>query len=121
MDKFRIVGGHPLRGTVSAAGAKNAAVAVIPAALLSDEISVIDNLPLIQDVFVLRDILVAMGAKIALEGNRMTIDPSGVTSSDVPEGMAQRMRASYYLMGVMLGRFKPVSYTHLRMRRITFC
>lgn len=106
MDKFRIVGGHPLRGTVCAAGAKNAAVAVIPAALLSDEISVIDNLPLIQDVFVLRDILVAMGAKIELEGNRMTIDPSGVTSSDVPEEMAQRMRASYYLMGVMLGRFK---------------
>ena len=48
MDKFRIVGGHPLRGTVSAAGAKNAAVAVIPAALLSDEISVIDNLSLIH-------------------------------------------------------------------------
>lgn len=87
-------------------GAKNAAVAVIPAALLTEEICVVDNLPYINDVFALRDMLEFLGAKVELPGGgRMVIDPSGVQNLRAPENLTKRMRASYYLMPVLLGRF----------------
>ncbi|MGI6199637.1 MAG: UDP-N-acetylglucosamine 1-carboxyvinyltransferase [Christensenellales bacterium] len=106
MEKMRIVGGKRLEGTVKVAGSKNAAVAIIPAALLSDGVCTIENLPLIDDVFVMRDILRALGAKVALtDDGVMTVDPSGFAAHVAPYDMVRRMRASYYLVGVMLGRF----------------
>lgn len=106
LEKLRIHGGQRLMGSVSVSGGKNAAVAIIPAALLSDDICTIDNLPYIDDVTVLRDILVELGAQVILEPNgRMTIDPRNVRSCEAPYEMVRRMRASYYLMGVLLGRF----------------
>lgn len=106
LEKLRIHGGQRLMGTVSVSGGKNAAVAIIPATLLSDGICTIDNLPYIDDVTVLRDILVELGAQVILEPNgRMTIDPRNVRSCEAPYEMVRRMRASYYLMGVLLGRF----------------
>jgi len=106
LDKLLIKGGKRLQGEVSVSGAKNAAVAIIPAALLSDGICTIDNLPYIDDVIVLAETLRALGAKVDLsESGKITIDPSGVQSICPPEALTRKMRASYYLMGVMLGRF----------------
>lgn len=104
-----IKGGTPLKGTVSVGGAKNAAVAILPAALLSDEACVVENLPDILDVKVLSHILESMGIKAEFESNSMMIDPKGVKSQPVPYELTKHMRASYYLLGVMLGRFGEAS------------
>jgi len=105
-DKFIIRGGKPLTGTVEISGAKNAAVAIIPAALLCEEECIIDNLPAISDVSLLVDILRSLGAKVEMQTpSRMRIDASTVTTWQAPFEKVKAMRASYYLMGVLLGRF----------------
>lgn len=108
MDTYKllITGGIPLEGETYVSGGKNTAVAVIPAALLSDEICVLENLPDIEDVRVLVDILGSLGAVVEYDGKarRMTIDPRPVNSYQVPYRQSQRMRASYYLLGALLGR-----------------
>jgi UDP-N-acetylglucosamine 1-carboxyvinyltransferase len=106
LEKFHIRGGKPLTGSVTIGGAKNAAVAIMPAALLADDSCIIDNLPYIDDVITLADILEEVGAKVSLSKNgRVTIDGSTVTSYMAPYDMVKRMRASYYLLGVLLGKF----------------
>ncbi len=106
MERLVINGGRPLNGTIEISGAKNAAVAILPAALLSNDISVIDNLPYIRDVIILADILQHMGAKVELtKEGRMTIDPSGINTYIAKHDLVRHMRASYYLLGVLLGRF----------------
>ena len=100
-----IRGGNPLEGEVRVSGGKNTSVAVIPAALLSDEVCTIENLPDIEDVRVLVDILRSLGAKVKYEpGEPMVIDPRPVESYQVGFKLAQRLRASYYLLGALLGR-----------------
>jgi len=106
MEKLVINGGKKLHGDVYVSGAKNAALAIIPAVLLSDEPCVIENLPVIDDVELLRDILMLLGAKATLSREGvMRIDPRGVSSYVATNKMVSRMRASYYLLGCMLGRF----------------
>jgi len=106
LEKFYITGGNRLTGTVTIAGAKNAAVAILPAALLADSPCVIDNLPYIDDVIVLADILTEIGANVNLGRNgRACIDGRPVRKYRAPLDMVKRMRASYYLLGVLLGNF----------------
>jgi UDP-N-acetylglucosamine 1-carboxyvinyltransferase len=106
LEKFYIKGGNPLNGMVTIGGAKNAAVAIMPAALLADDPCIIDNLPYIDDVITLADILKEVGAKVSLsKKGRVSIDGSTVTSHRAPYDMVKRMRASYYLLGVLLGKF----------------
>ncbi|MHA7967560.1 UDP-N-acetylglucosamine 1-carboxyvinyltransferase [Paenibacillus sp. CAU 1782] len=105
MEKLMIRGGRPLRGTVQISGAKNSAVALVPAAILAETEVVLDNLPQISDVAVYRDILEELGAKVERSGDSMTIDPSRLTPKAMPNGKVKLLRASYYLMGAMLGRF----------------
>lgn len=102
---LRIHGGMRLEGEVSIGGGKNAAVAVIPAALLADSPSVIENLPDIEDVHVLVRMLEWLGAKVEFHGSSMRIDPRGVNRYDPPYELACKMRASYYLSPVLLGIF----------------
>ncbi|MFU0799963.1 MAG: UDP-N-acetylglucosamine 1-carboxyvinyltransferase [Xylanivirga thermophila] len=105
MEKLLIRGGKRLSGNVKVSGAKNAAVAVIPAVLLTDEICIIDNLPYIDDVIVLKNILSELGAKVSLSPNgRMVIDPSSVKRYIANSEEVKKMRASYYLLGALLGR-----------------
>ncbi len=108
MDPYKllITGGIPLTGETYVSGGKNTSVAVIPAALLSDEPCTIENLPDIEDVRVLVDILLELGALVSFdpEARRMTIDPRPANSHQVPYRQSQRMRASYYLLGALLGR-----------------
>ncbi len=101
---LRIRGGVPLNGDAYVSGSKNAAVALIPAALLGSSPSTIENLPDIDDVYCLMRILRWLGADVTFERGVMRIDPSGVTRNNPPYEMVSRMRASYYLVPTLAGR-----------------
>ncbi len=106
MAIYEISGGTPLRGTVNISGAKNAAVAILPAALLVKGTCRIENVPDISDVRILLDILSGLGAKIEKpEPGVVVIDSKKIHSTEPNEALVKKMRASYYLMGVLLGRF----------------
>lgn len=106
MARYEINGGKPLNGTVTISGAKNAAVAILPAALLVSGKCRIENVPNISDVRILTSILEGMGAKIDLpEKNVVEIDCSDLPCSEPEPQLVTKMRASYYLMGALLGRF----------------
>ena len=106
MARYEIVGGTPLRGNVTISGAKNAAVAILPAALLVAGECRIENVPDISDVRILIQILEDMGAKIHFEEpGVLVIDSTNVECTQPDPDLVRKMRASYYLMGVLLGRF----------------
>ena len=104
-DVLRIWGGVPLKGSVNVSGGKNAAVAIIPAALLANDVSYIENLPEIDDVYVLVEMLRELGAQVDFKDKVMRIDARTLNSYKPPLELTCRMRASYYLLGVLLGRF----------------
>ncbi len=104
-ERMLITGGQALEGEVRVSGGKNTAVAVIPATLLCDEPCTIENLPDIEDVHALADILTELGAKVDYEpGKCMRVDPRSAEGTEVSYRNAQRLRASYYLLGALLGR-----------------
>lgn len=106
MDKFIINGPCPLNGEVTISGAKNAAVAVLPAALIINGISRIENVPDIQDVKVLLDILGKLGAKLIKEDdNTIICDTRDINCWKAPYELVKSMRASYYLLGALIARF----------------
>ena len=106
MKKYIVKGGKPLQGEVPISGAKNAAVAILPATLLVDGVCRIENVPDISDVRLLLEILNNMGAKIRrLSRNTLEIDCSHVRNATAPIELVRRIRASYYLIGAELGRF----------------
>ena len=106
MTKYVIRGGKQLHGTVDISGAKNAAVAILPAALLVDGVCRIENIPQISDVSLILNILQELGADVRTV-NRTTvdIDCSHIRNVQVPDVLARKIRASYYLVGALLGRF----------------
>ncbi|MCS0788762.1 UDP-N-acetylglucosamine 1-carboxyvinyltransferase [Cytobacillus firmus] len=106
MEKLMIAGGYPLKGTVRISGAKNSAVALIPATILAESPVTIEGLPDISDVQILKDLLEEIGGTVEFSENDMTVDPSSMISMPLPNGKVKKLRASYYLMGAMLGRFK---------------
>ena len=106
---YSIHGMKRLEGTVTISGAKNAAVAIIPAAILAGEPCVLENLPNIADVESLRDILTGLGARVDMtEGGCMRIDPSAIDTRDATSEQVSSMRASYYLLGAMLGAYGEI-------------
>ena len=106
MARYEIRGGAALNGSVTISGAKNAVVAILPAALLVNGPCRIENVPDISDVRILLDILQGMGATIEKpEDGVVVIDCSRVTETRPDEKLVRKMRASYYLMGALLGRF----------------
>jgi UDP-N-acetylglucosamine 1-carboxyvinyltransferase len=109
MEKLVIVGPTHLKGEVSISGAKNAAVAILPAALLIDGICKINNLPNIVDVKLSCQILEGLGAKIKwLNKNSIEIDCTNINNTVAPIDLTRKFRASYYLIGAMLGRKKEI-------------
>lgn len=106
LTKYVIRGGKPLYGEIDISGAKNAAVAIIPAALLVDGVCRIENIPQISDVTMILNILQELGADVRTV-NRTTvdIDCSHIRNGKVPNELARKIRASYYLIGALLGRF----------------
>ena len=106
MDKYVIRGGNPLHGEVEISGAKNAAVAIIPAALMVEGICRIENIPQISDTDMLLTILSEMGAKVrTINKTTVEIDCTIVRKDGAPYDLMRKIRASYYLIGAMLGRF----------------
>jgi len=106
LARYEIKGGKPLNGTVTVSGAKNAAVAILPAALLVKGKCRIENVPDISDVRILLSILEGMGAVIECpEQSTVIIDSTNITNERPNEELVRKLRASYYLMGALLGRF----------------
>ena len=104
-ERMLVTGGHALEGQVRVSGGKNTAVAVIPATLLCNEPCTIENLPDIDDVHALADILKELGAIVDYEpGRMMRVDPRPAEGTGISYHNAQRLRASYYLLGALLGR-----------------
>ncbi|MGD6816510.1 UDP-N-acetylglucosamine 1-carboxyvinyltransferase [Metabacillus sp. 84] len=106
MEKLNIAGGDLLKGSVTISGAKNSAVALIPAAILAESPVIIEGLPDISDVHILKDLLEEVGGKVDFHNGEMHVQPENMISMPLPNGKVKKLRASYYLMGAMLGRFK---------------
>ena len=106
MNKYIVNGGRPLYGEVTVSGAKNAAVAIIPAALMVDGVCRIENIPQISDVTLFFSILDELGAKVRiLNRHAVELDCRAIRSTRPSYELARRIRASYYLLGALLGRF----------------
>ena len=106
MTKYIVHGGKPLFGEVEISGAKNAAVAIIPAAILVDGVCRIENIPQISDVTAILKILEQLGASIrSINRHTVEIDSRHIACTRTSYDLAHRIRASYYLIGALLGRF----------------
>ena len=108
MNKIRIVGGNKLTGEIKISGAKNSAVALIPAAILCDEDATIYNVPNISDIDALNEILEYLGAGVKRDGETIKIDSSSIVNKEIPKGISKKLRASYYFMSALLGKYKKV-------------
>lgn len=105
MKKLVIRGGKPLTGEITINGAKNSAVALIPAAIMADSEVILEGVPDIQDVYSLLEILNDFNVKTEFKNNTLKIDPSEIASIPMPTGKIQSLRASYYFMGATLSKF----------------
>jgi len=109
LDVYKIQGGNRLQGTIRVNGAKNSAVALVPAAILSNSTVTLEGLPEISDIFTLKTLLEDIGATVSFENGEMMIDSTTIIPMPLPNGEVKKLRASYYLMGAMLGRFKKAA------------
>lgn len=108
MEKIIIEGGMPLSGTIQIGGAKNSAVALIPAALLADDVCTIENVPQITDKDALFNIVKLLNCQIEQNGKTITINPNNLINTVISKELSVKLRASYYFMGVLLGKYKNV-------------
>ena len=108
MKQMKIKGGMPLTGTIKISGAKNSAVALIPASLLSDGKVTIDNIPNISDIDALNEILNYLGAEVTRDDETIVIETANIINREIPEELSKKLRASYYFMGALLGKYKKV-------------
>lgn len=108
MSKIKIEGGYNLSGTIEISGSKNSVVALIPAAILCDEAVEISNVPNISDVDSLEEILLHLNAVIKRKEGTVIIDSSKIVNKEIPEEMSRKLRASYYFMSSLLGKYKHV-------------
>ncbi len=105
MEQLVINGGKKLVGTVSVSGAKNAALAILPAAILSKDICIIENVPCVKDISVLLDAMIELGVKVEyIDAHTIKIDSRRITTIHVAYEHITKIRASYYLLGALLGR-----------------
>ena len=112
MDRYLIRGGRPLHGEIEISGAKNAAVAIIPAVLMVDGVCRLENIPQISDVEMLLTILEGLGAQVVhMDPSTVEIDCTNVRFTDAPYDLMRKIRASYYFIGSMLGRFGTAKTT----------
>jgi UDP-N-acetylglucosamine 1-carboxyvinyltransferase len=112
MDKFIIRGGHRLSGTVTISGAKNASLALMPAALLASGISRLENTPRLRDITTMSNLLEKIGVTVRHPGTTIELDTRGTNSYEAPYELVKKMRASFYVLGPLLGRYgyAKVSY-----------
>ncbi len=108
MEKFIVAGEVQLTGSIKVNGAKNATLPLMAATLLSTGVSVLHNIPQLRDIAMMKDIITLLGAKIHRENSSLIIDTTGVSKEEIPEQLMREMRASVFLMGPLLGRFRRV-------------
>ena len=108
MKQIKIEGKHVLEGTIRISGAKNSAVALVPASLLSDGVVTIDNVPNISDIDALSEILEFLGVTVEKKEGLIKIDSSNLVNREIPEMISSKLRASYYFMSALLGKYKKV-------------
>lgn len=106
MQRIVINGRVPLKGSISVSGSKNATLPLMAAALLGDSATVLTNVPNLQDVRTMADVLRGLGADVEFSNHRMRIDPSNFTQTEAPYETVRKMRASIYVMGPMVTRLK---------------
>ncbi len=109
MKVMEIQGGRELTGTIRISGAKNATVALIPAAILTDEEVTICNVPEITDTDALCDILESLNVDVKRASESLVINPSNMKNIEIQESFSKKLRASYYFMGALLGKYKKAS------------
>lgn len=112
MEKYVIVGGNRLAGTVRLSGGKNAVLTILPACLLSKGVCTLHDVPRLSDVYVMKEVLECLGAQVVFTGNTMTVDASHIHSLEVPDRLTRMMRASNLVMGPMLSRFRQVKVAY---------
>ena len=108
MTKIQVEGGKKLTGTISISGAKNSTVALIPAAILCDEEVTLTNVPNVSDVEALEEILLYLNVGVSRNEDKFIIDGKNLENREIPEELARKLRASYYFMGSLLGKYKKV-------------
>ncbi len=107
MEQYIIKGGHPLVGEVEVGGAKNAALAILAAAIMTDETVLVDNLPDVNDINVLLDAVAGIGAAVhRVDRHTVRINGKNIDSIDIEYDYIKKIRASYYLLGALLGKYK---------------
>ena len=107
MEQYIIKGGHPLVGEVEIGGAKNAALAILAAGIMTDDTVRIDNLPDVNDINVLLDAIAGIGANVhRVDRHTVTISGRGIRDFSIEYDYIKKIRASYYLLGAMLGKYK---------------
>ena len=112
MEKYKIIGSHPLTGEIKVVGAKNAALKILAASILSEEICRVSNVPVIEDIKRMAEILASLGAKITWEESTLTIDPSGTKKSSPDPELTKKLRSSIMLAGPLLAKFGEVTMNH---------
>ena len=108
MDKIKVIGGKTLSGQIYISGSKNSVVSLIPAALLSDKV-VLKKIPHISDVANLEKILSYLNVEYEFKDDSLFIDSSNLINKEIIAEYSTKLRASYYFMGALLGRYKKVS------------
>ncbi len=108
MKQIKIEGKHELSGTIKVSGAKNSAVALIPASILADDVVSIDNIPNISDIDALIEILNFLNVKVEKNDTLIKIDPTTLINKEIPKEVSSKLRASYYFMAALLGKYKYV-------------
>ena len=109
MKQIIIEGGQTLTGKISISGAKNSAVALVPAAVLCDDLVEIENVPNISDIDALEEMLQYLGAKVSRQTSSIQIDTHQIENKEIPEKISKKLRASYYFMGALLGKYKKAT------------
>ena len=109
MKKIIIDGCYPLTGTIKVSGAKNSAVALVPASLLAEDKVTIDNIPDISDIEALNEILEYLVSEVTRKQNIMEINPSTIENKPIPENISKKLSASYYFMGALLAKYKKAT------------
>lgn len=112
MEKYKISGGYPLTGEIRVRGAKNAALKILAASILSKEKCIITNIPQIEDIKRMAEIMKSLGAKVSWQEETMEIDPSGISSSAPDQQLVKQLRSSIMLAGPLLARFGEVTISH---------
>jgi UDP-N-acetylglucosamine 1-carboxyvinyltransferase len=104
MDKLVIEGGHNLKGEIKIKGSKNSALPILAATLLCEDEFVIDNVPLLRDIFTIKKVLEVLGVSVTIKGNKVKVDTRGAVGYEAPYELVKQMRASYYVLGPLIAR-----------------